>query len=417
MGLLRWRVRKKGLPDAPASSCSCQRIELDVDLADHISLSINTRLLVNFPRPRFATLPIALSLAVSRFSGTLSLTLPPPGPGPTAHPSLHLSLHPDFTLELATRSLLGARAKLQDIPKVEQLLGARIRAWITDKVVWPGRVEVALPGVGAGGRKAGAHAARAGSGSGSHGAGEEWTVVSPPGSPTSTTHRVGSSDEDEDEDEDGPAVGHVRPGSLLFPEADHVPAPPPRLATRATDSGAASVDLDADGGPSVLLRPKLRTRALSPGLNGSGSAANAFATGHLGRGFGGLGASGSSPPLVRPASPTESLPGYYRSDSYAPAARDRDRDRERAALKQAIEGVNASSGGALGGTFGGLDRDRDRDRGLNARVNGEASAAAESRRAGGGGDGLAGAASLSLGQQQGMPSMRYRGFGGGWEGA
>lgn len=381
-----------------------QRIELDVDLSDHISLSLATRLLVNFPRPRFATLPIALSLSLSRFSGTLSLTLPPPGPGPQAHPSLHLSLHPDFTLELATRSLLGARAKLQDIPKVEQLLGARIRGWITDKVVWPGRVEVALPGVG--GKRAHAHGQghAAGAAAASAAGGEDWTLVSPPVSPTSTAHRAGSS---EDGDQPAPGRGHTRPGSVLFPEADHMPPQPPHLSSRPTDSGAASVDLDADGGPSVLLRPKLRTRPLTPGT--TGSAAAAFASGSFTRGFGaaagGLGGTGASPPLgrpARPASPTESLPGYYRSTSYEPAAR--------AAVKEAVEGVNATSGGAMSGTFGGPDRERDRVRhaGPSTRMNGSGGGSTA--------DGLAAAARLEQMSQSGTPSMRYRGFGRGWEG-
>lgn len=287
-----------------------QRIELDLDLVDHISLSLSTRLLVNFPRPKFAILPVSLSLTLTRFSGTVSLTLPPPT-ATHANPSLHLSLHPDFTLELETSSLLGARAKLQDVPKVEQLLGARIRGWITDKVVWPGRVEVALPGVG---RKAGAspaaHATPAG--------GEEWTLVSPPGSPTSTKHVHTSEGESEEEDDDEPEG--ARPPSLFFPEADNVPAAhlPSHLATDSPnpDSGAPSVDLDADGGPSVLLRPKLRTRAIPPSF-GPGTPANPFTGGGLGglsRGF-----AGQQQP-ARPASPTESLPGYYRSDSYGRAA-------------------------------------------------------------------------------------------------
>lgn len=138
-----------------------QRVELDVDYIDTVVLSVSTRVVLNLPRPRFAVLPISLSLTLERFSGTLTVELPPPSLAPAhppsssaephhhqhAHPSVHLSLHPDFELQLATSSLLGSRAKLQDVPKIEQLLVARIRAAIQDRVVWPGRVEVALPGL------------------------------------------------------------------------------------------------------------------------------------------------------------------------------------------------------------------------------------------------------------------------------
>lgn len=51
--------------------------------------------------------------------------------------ALSVSLHPDFILELATTSLIGSRAKLQDIPKVEQLIVGRVRAWVIENLVWP----------------------------------------------------------------------------------------------------------------------------------------------------------------------------------------------------------------------------------------------------------------------------------------
>ncbi|BGP21226.1 mitochondrial outer membrane protein Mmm1 [Rhodotorula toruloides] len=136
------------------------RVELDLEYSDTVVLAVSTRVVMNFPRPRFAVLPVSLSVTLERFSGIVTVELPPlstPTPSlvpPTtetpprhAHPTVHLSLHPDFDLVLSTSSLLGSRAKLQDVPKVEQLLKARIRAAIQDKVVWPGRIEIALPGL------------------------------------------------------------------------------------------------------------------------------------------------------------------------------------------------------------------------------------------------------------------------------
>ena len=87
---------------------------------------------------------------------------------------VHLSLLPDFHLNLKATSLLGSRAKLQgmltrhasylrltsdtrrllaDIPKLEQLVIARLRQAIQDRVVWPRFVAASLPSLVARGRE------------------------------------------------------------------------------------------------------------------------------------------------------------------------------------------------------------------------------------------------------------------------
>ncbi|KAI5479368.1 dimethylaniline monooxygenase (N-oxide forming) [Pseudohyphozyma bogoriensis] len=224
------------------------RVELDLDYTDHVSLSISTCLLVNFPRPRFAVLPISLGLTLERFSGTVTVELPsplPPSPSSigSTHPTVHFSLHPDFTLDLSTTSLLGSRAKLQDVPKVEQLILARLRGWITDRVVWPGRVQVGLPGLS--------------------------SPVAPPGG--IDVPPGAQVDGGWEWVEEGASID-----TDLTPDAD-------------SDDGMLSggstptVDFDADGGPTVQLHPRLR---------------KPLAVGEV---------------PARPPSPTESLPGFYRS--------------------------------------------------------------------------------------------------------
>lgn len=143
-----------------------QRVEVDVDYSDLVSLSIDTKVLINVPRPRFAVLPLSLGLVVERFSGTLALELvssphsPPSLPAsqlarsgaraadseaPRSRHQLRLSLHPDFELDARATSLVGSRAKLQDVPKIEQLLVARLRAFVHDRFVWPRYWSVTLP--------------------------------------------------------------------------------------------------------------------------------------------------------------------------------------------------------------------------------------------------------------------------------
>lgn len=147
----------------PSTESGKVRIEVDVDYSDHVSLSVETKVCLNFPKPKFGIIPVSLALALVRFSATLTIEIPPPSfvqsagiPDSSAtvedfvHPQsrLSLSLHPDFILELASTSLIGSRAKLQDIPKVEQLIISRIRNWVVGNFVWPKVKNVPLPNLG-----------------------------------------------------------------------------------------------------------------------------------------------------------------------------------------------------------------------------------------------------------------------------
>jgi maintenance of morphology protein 1 len=44
---------------------------LDVDLSDGITLGVETKLVLNYPKPNSAVLPVALAVSVVRFSGTV----------------------------------------------------------------------------------------------------------------------------------------------------------------------------------------------------------------------------------------------------------------------------------------------------------------------------------------------------------
>jgi len=49
-----------------------QRAEIDIDYLDSTSLSLSTSLLINFPRPRFAVLPVSLGVQLASIGGTVS---------------------------------------------------------------------------------------------------------------------------------------------------------------------------------------------------------------------------------------------------------------------------------------------------------------------------------------------------------
>ncbi|BCR88983.1 ERMES complex subunit MMM1 [Aspergillus chevalieri] len=157
---------------------------LDVDLSDdNLSIAVETSLVLNYPKPRSAILPVALSVSVVRFSGTLCISLVPastpplhtPSPSPSrdadARPqtgsaetnqsaadaqddstrstspksNVAFSFLPDYRLDLSVRSLIGSRSRLQDVPKVAQLVEARVHAWFEERVVEPRVQVVGLP--------------------------------------------------------------------------------------------------------------------------------------------------------------------------------------------------------------------------------------------------------------------------------
>lgn len=177
--------------DDPNSDGGRLQALMDVDLSDdNLSLAIETSLILNYPKPYSAVLPVALAISVVRFSGTLCISFVPgatdssdtlsPSPSPdstspdqntpgrsntspgsdntkpedatnskTGIPktSLAFSFLPDYRLDLSVRSLIGSRSRLQDVPKVAQLVEARVRSWFEERVVEPRVQVVALPGI------------------------------------------------------------------------------------------------------------------------------------------------------------------------------------------------------------------------------------------------------------------------------
>jgi len=54
----------------PADTIGRMRVEVDCDYSDQITLGIDTQILLNWPKPKIAVLPISLVLSVVKFSAT-----------------------------------------------------------------------------------------------------------------------------------------------------------------------------------------------------------------------------------------------------------------------------------------------------------------------------------------------------------
>ncbi|OJD31602.1 mitochondrial outer membrane protein mmm1 [Diplodia corticola] len=130
---------------------------MDVDLSDVITLGIETTVMLNWPRPRVAVMPVALAVSVVRFSGTLSLSFIPSAQPANADPNSPNTTHTpttlaftfldDYRLDLSVRSLLGSRSRLQDVPKIAQLIESRLHAWFDERCVEPRFQQIVVPSV------------------------------------------------------------------------------------------------------------------------------------------------------------------------------------------------------------------------------------------------------------------------------
>ncbi|KAF2128677.1 hypothetical protein P153DRAFT_386793 [Dothidotthia symphoricarpi CBS 119687] len=155
--------------------------KMDVDLSDVITIGIETTLNLNWPKPMSAVLPVALAVSIVRFSGTLALSFIPssspdaqkhqdaehadakpppstptpkspktPAPAPPQeHPhrptTLSFTFLHDYRLDLSVRSLVGSRSRLQDVPKIAQLIESRVHAWFDERAVEPRFQQIVLP--------------------------------------------------------------------------------------------------------------------------------------------------------------------------------------------------------------------------------------------------------------------------------
>ncbi|KAH9903722.1 hypothetical protein F4778DRAFT_735229 [Xylariomycetidae sp. FL2044] len=118
---------------------------MDVDLSDMITLALETKMLLNYPKRLTAVLPVALAVSVVRFSGTLSISFIPSNPSQSTPTMMTFSFLDDYRLDFSIRSLVGSRSRLQDVPKIAQLVEARLHRWFDERAVEPRFQEIALP--------------------------------------------------------------------------------------------------------------------------------------------------------------------------------------------------------------------------------------------------------------------------------
>lgn len=164
-------VDENGVPLKELTGSRGERLQarMDVDLSDVVTLGVETKLVLNYPKPFVMVLPVALSVSVVRFSGTLSVSFSPSSEPPypangeeekmqegqnEGHPlnptgrsptTLTFTFLDDYRLDLSVHSLIGSRSRLQDVPKIAQLVEGRIHQWFDDRCVEPRFQQIILP--------------------------------------------------------------------------------------------------------------------------------------------------------------------------------------------------------------------------------------------------------------------------------
>ncbi|CCK71665.1 ERMES complex subunit MMM1 KNAG_0H02500 [Huiozyma naganishii CBS 8797] len=144
-----------------------QKLEakIDIDLNDRLALGVETKLLLNYPKRNFAALPINLTVAVVRFQGCLTVSLTkasdfiPPKNDTTSNSSetfhteedngyfLVFSFSPEYKMDFEISSLIGARSKLENIPKITDVLEYQIKKWFVERCVEPRFQFIKLPSI------------------------------------------------------------------------------------------------------------------------------------------------------------------------------------------------------------------------------------------------------------------------------
>ena len=140
---------------APNSNKKKLEAKIDIDLNDRLAVGVDTKLLLNYPKPATAALPINLTVAIVRFQACLTVSLTKaeefvPSTDSVEHSNnsgyfLVFSFAPEYRMDFQSESLIGARSKLENTPKIGSLIEYQIKKWFVERCVEPRFQFVRLP--------------------------------------------------------------------------------------------------------------------------------------------------------------------------------------------------------------------------------------------------------------------------------
>ncbi|KAJ1806914.1 ERMES complex subunit mmm1, partial [Coemansia sp. RSA 2598] len=124
----------------PSSGSLGMRAELDLALQDEITLGFNTRVLVNWPRPSVAALPVSMVVSLVKFVGTAAVEFECASP----EPSVSVTILPDYVLEFDVQTLIGSKAKVQNLPMLTSVISRKLQAAFAKELVMPNEKRIKI---------------------------------------------------------------------------------------------------------------------------------------------------------------------------------------------------------------------------------------------------------------------------------
>ncbi|TIB29265.1 hypothetical protein E3P85_03274 [Wallemia ichthyophaga] len=99
---------------------------LDFDYNDELELDVTTKLMINYPKPRFGSIPVDVVIRLIRFSGSVWVEVD--------GGEMTVGLSSNYNLNIKCQSYVGSRAKLKDVPKIEELIYNNLDNILTNKL-------------------------------------------------------------------------------------------------------------------------------------------------------------------------------------------------------------------------------------------------------------------------------------------
>ncbi|KAJ2397407.1 ERMES complex subunit mmm1 [Coemansia sp. RSA 2603] len=125
---------------APSAGPLGMRAEIDVALHDEVTLGFDTRVLVNWPRPAVAALPVSIVVSLVKFVATVVVEFD----CTAADPALVISVLPDYVLEFDVQTLIGSKAKVQNLPMLTSVISRKLQAAFAKELVMPSEKRVRI---------------------------------------------------------------------------------------------------------------------------------------------------------------------------------------------------------------------------------------------------------------------------------
>ncbi|KAJ2855405.1 ERMES complex subunit mmm1 [Coemansia erecta] len=124
----------------PSAGSLGMHAELDLELHDELTLGFNTRVLVNWPRPLVAALPVSMVVSLVKFVGTAVIDFD----CASQEPSISLSIQPNYVLEFDIQTLIGSKAKVQNLPMLTSVISRKLEATFAKELVMPNEKRIRI---------------------------------------------------------------------------------------------------------------------------------------------------------------------------------------------------------------------------------------------------------------------------------